>query len=100
MKSLGRRALRLLEDEPRSSSLVGCGVALFVALKVKLFYRSETTILFKPSIRTSDRPDEETPADRAQRMGAKLKDVLTTRARLETLIKEDDLYPKIVESRG
>ncbi len=80
--------------------VVGCALSVFVGLRVKLIYKSEATILFKPAIRTSDRADEESPGDRAQRIGAKLKDVLTTRTRLEGVIKQFDLYPKIVESRG
>jgi uncharacterized protein involved in exopolysaccharide biosynthesis len=99
LKTLGRRALGYWRLAA-AILVVGCVVSLVVALKVKLLYRSETTILFKPSIRTSDRPDEESPADRAQRIGAKLKDVLTTRARLENLIKQYDLYPKIVDQKG
>jgi uncharacterized protein involved in exopolysaccharide biosynthesis len=80
--------------------VLGCIVSVVVALRVKLIYKSEATILFKPAIHTSDRPDEESPSDRAQRIGAKLKDVLMTRTRLESIIKQYDLYPKTIESRG
>jgi uncharacterized protein involved in exopolysaccharide biosynthesis len=96
---LGRRAFGYW----RIASLilvVGCALAVFAGMRVKLIYKSEATILFKPAIRTSDRADEESPGDRAQRIGAKLKDVLMTRTRLEGVIKQYDLYPKIVESRG
>ncbi len=80
--------------------LVGCALSVIVALRVKLIYKSEATILFKPAIHTGDRQDEESPSDRAQRIGAKLKDVLMTRTRLEGQIKQFDLYPKTIESRG
>ena len=80
--------------------VLGCIISVVVALRVKLIYKSEATILFKPAIHTSDRPDEESPSDRAQRIGAKLKDVLMTRTRLESIIKQYDLYPKTIESRG
>jgi uncharacterized protein involved in exopolysaccharide biosynthesis len=98
LKVLARRATRYWRV-PALILVVGCGVALFLALRVKLIFRSEATFLFKPAIRMNDRPDDEGDS-RAQRIGAKLKDVLTTRTRLEGLIKKFDLYPRIVEQRG
>ena len=99
LRVLARRALTYWKLGA-SILIVGCAIAVVVALKVKLIYKSEATILFKPAIHTSDRADEESPSDRAQRIGAKLKDVLMTRTRLEALIKQYSLYPKTVESRG
>ncbi len=98
VKVLARRAMKYWRV-PAVILVVGCGVALFLAMRVKLIYRSEVTFLFKPAIRMSDRPDDEGDS-RAQRIGAKLKDVLTTRTRLEGLIKKFQLYPRIVEQRG
>jgi capsular polysaccharide biosynthesis protein len=79
--------------------VLGMAGSLALALSVKLAYRSECTILFKAALRTGERT-EENPAEKTQRMGAKLKDLLTTRARLEEVIKQFNLYPKTVESRG
>lgn len=80
--------------------VLGCGVALVVAMRVKLIYRSECVVLFKPALKTSDRQEEESPSERAGKMAPKLKEVLTTRSRLEGIIKEFGLYAKVVESKG
>jgi uncharacterized protein involved in exopolysaccharide biosynthesis len=80
--------------------VVGCGISLVVATRVKLIYRSECVILFKPAIRTTERQEEESPSERAGKLAPKLKEVLTTRSRLEGIIKELGLYTKTVESKG
>jgi len=80
--------------------IAGCAIALVVATRVKLIYRSECVILFKPAIKTSERQEEESPSERAGKLAPKLKEVLTTRSRLEQMIKEYGLYPKTVESKG
>jgi uncharacterized protein involved in exopolysaccharide biosynthesis len=80
--------------------LAGCGIALFVAMRTKLIYRSECVILFKPAMKTSDRQEDESPGERAAKLAPKLKEVLTTRSRLELMIKEYSLYPKTVDSKG
>jgi uncharacterized protein involved in exopolysaccharide biosynthesis len=98
-KSLARRGLGYWKMAALIL-LVGCGVALFVAMRVKLIYRSECVVLFKPALKTSDRQEEESPSERAAKMAPKLKEVLTTRSRFEGIIKEFGLYPKVVESKG
>src|SRR5262249_49087631 len=80
--------------------VAGCAIALFVATRVKLIYRSECVVLFKPAIKTSERQDEESPSERAGKLAPKLKEGLTTRSRLEQMIKEYGLYPRTVESKG
>jgi capsular polysaccharide biosynthesis protein len=97
-QSITRRAL----GHWRSTLLIvffGCAGSLALAMSVNLAYRSECTILFRAALRTGDR-SEENPGEKTQRMGAKLKDLLTTRARLEEVIKQFNLYPKTVDSRG
>src|SRR5689334_10067372 len=74
--------------------IAGCAIALLVATRVKLIYRSECVILFKPAIKTSERQEEESPSERAGKLAPKLKEVLTTRSRLEQMIKQYGLYPK------
>ena len=98
-KSLARRGLGYWKMAALIL-LVGCGLALFVAMRVKLIYRSECVVLFKPALKTSDRQEEESPSERAAKMAPKLKEVLTTRSRFEGIIKEFGLYPKVVESKG
>jgi hypothetical protein len=79
--------------------VIGCAVAVVAALNSVRTYRSECVVQFKAGLRMGDK-DDDSPTDRASRLAPKLKDELTTRARLETVIKEFNLYPKIVDARG
>jgi capsular polysaccharide biosynthesis protein len=97
-KTLSRRALQYWRV-PAIIMVVGLIGSVFAGMAVKLQYRSECTILFKPAIRTGERGDED-QSERAQRVGAKLKDLLVTRTRLEGIIKDFDLYHQTVDSRG
>ena len=79
--------------------VLGCGLALVAAWKSVRQFRSECTVQFKAGVKMNDK-DDESPTERASKLAPRLKDELTTRARLETVIREFNLYPKIVESRG
>ena len=79
--------------------VVGCIIALVAALNSKRSYRSECVVQFKAGLRMGDK-DDDSPSEKASKLAPKLKEELTTRARLEAVIKEYNLYPKIVESRG
>jgi hypothetical protein len=80
--------------------LVLAGVAALVAAsKVKHTYRSECTVLAKATIRTDDRDDSSTSPDQVARQAARLKDMLTTRGRLESAVKRFGLYPETVRSK-
>lgn len=79
--------------------LVGTAVAVLVALNVRRVYQSRCVVLLKRGMKADAREDE-TPAERAQRMAPKLKEVLTTRSHLERIINEFRLYPRTVEARG
>jgi len=79
--------------------VVAATVALGVAVNVPRTYRSEATIVAKPRIRTDDRDESSTSPDQLARQSARLKDMLTTRSRLETAIKRFGLYPKTVASK-
>jgi capsular polysaccharide biosynthesis protein len=78
--------------------VLGCGIAVLVAINVKRIYKSECVVLVKPAMKTDDR--EESPSERAMKLAPKLKDTLLTRSRLEPIIKEFNLYPRTVESKG
>jgi len=78
--------------------LVGSIIAVFVASRIKRVYKSEAVILFKPGMTHGN--DEEKIGEKAIRIAPKLKEMLITKQRLEPLINEYKLYPKIVDSRG
>jgi capsular polysaccharide biosynthesis protein len=80
--------------------VIGFAASFQAGMATKLTYRSECTILFKAAIRTGERNSDDGQSERAQRVGMKLKDLLVTRTRLESIIKEFKLYPKIVDGRG
>ena len=97
-KTIGKRAAR--HWKMASVLLVlGCALALLAAWNSKRTYRSECVVQFKAGLKMGDK-DDDGPAERASRLAPKLKDELTTRARLEAVIKDFSLYPRIVESRG
>jgi hypothetical protein len=80
--------------------VVGAVIAVFFAMQVKRVYRSECTIFVKGGMRT--RGDNETPdtsMEAMTRQEARLKDMLTTRARLESAIRTFHLYAQTVASR-
>jgi hypothetical protein len=96
-KTLARRALSYW----KLSALlfvVGCAIALIVAVNVSRIYKSECVVLVKPAMKTDER--EESPSERAMKLAPKLKDTLLTRSRLEPIIKDFNLYPRTVESKG
>ncbi len=96
-KVLARRALSYWKMSALLFVL-GCVVAVVVALNVKRIYKSECVVLVKPAMKTDDR--EDSPSERAMKLAPKLKDTLLTRSRLEPIIKEFNLYPHTVESKG
>ncbi len=64
-------------------------------------YKSETVILYQESIRSGDLVGGGDGANEsARRVGARLKEMLLSRAILEPLVTELKLYPSTVESRG
>jgi len=78
----------------------GAVVAVFFAMQVKRVYRSECTIFVKGGMRTrGDNEIPDTSMEAMTRQEARLKDMLTTRARLEGAIRAFHLYPQTVASR-
>ena len=80
--------------------LVGAAVAVGVARNTRPVYRAECTVFAKARIRTDDRDDGAPSPDQIVRQGARLKDMLTTRGRLEMAIKTFHLYPETVANKS
>ncbi|WP_394843234.1 hypothetical protein LZC95_40060 [Pendulispora brunnea] len=78
--------------------VLGAIISVAVAMNLTRIYRSECVVLVRPAINTGER--EESPSERAMKLAPKLKDTLLTRTRLEPVIREFNLYPKTVESKG
>jgi hypothetical protein len=67
--------------------------------QVKREYSSECTIFAKARIRTDDRDDSSMSSEAIARQAARLKDMLTTRSRLEGAIKKLHLYPETTANK-
>jgi uncharacterized protein involved in exopolysaccharide biosynthesis len=80
--------------------LVGTLAAVGVARNTRPVYRAECTVFAKARIRTDDRDDGAPSPDQIVRQGARLKDMLTTRGRLEMAIKTFHMYPETVANRS
>ncbi len=80
--------------------LLGSALALGVAHNTRPVYRAECTVFAKARIRTDDRDDGAPSPDQVVRQGARLKDMLTTRGRLEMAIKTFHLYPETLANRS
>lgn len=78
---------------------VGAAIAISIAANVKRTYRSECTAFAKARIRTDDRDDSGWSPDQALRQSARLKDMLTTRARLESAVRKFGLYPQTIAAK-
>lgn len=98
LRTLARRALAYWKGATLVLLLFGGGAVEF-AMHMPHVYRSECTLLAKARIRTDDRDDSGLSLDQIARQGARLKDMLTTRARLESAIKTFGLYKETVESK-
>lgn len=76
--------------------VIGLGATAAWALSTKRLYRSETVIAYERPIVSGSAAIEESP----RQVGLKLQDMVTSRPRLEELIKEMHLYPEAVEKNG
>ena len=97
-KTLARRALTYWKVG-LLLFVIGCGVAVAIAMNVKRTYRSECVILVKPGILVGN-DNGESPEAHGAKQAAKLKEALTLRSKLEGAIKKFKLYPKTVDSKG
>ena len=95
LKTLARRALT--HWKPVVLIVAGgCAASVGLALQQKLIFRSECSVAY----RQGRSEIEESGVDRVMRLAPRLRQVLTTRARLESVIHDFNLYPRIVEGRG
>jgi hypothetical protein len=95
MRRLLRRGAKFWKGSLVVLSLAAAASFVF-ALQVQHVYRSECTVFAKPRIRTDDRDDSSTSPEAIARQSARLKDMLTTRGRLESAIRRFHLYPGTV----
>ena len=80
--------------------VLGTAIAVGVALVRQRVYRSETLMLYREGIRSSDLLGGEVGGDPARKLGMKLKEKVLSRTSLQQIIEELHLYPSIVEERG
>jgi uncharacterized protein involved in exopolysaccharide biosynthesis len=76
---------------------LGLAVTAVWALSTSRLYRSEAVLLFERGVQSGVNAGD---ADSARQVSARLSDMLTSRQRLESAIKELHLYPAIVEQRS
>lgn len=79
---------------------LGAAGSFAYAMLRKRVFKSETLILYREGIRSSDIVGGDDQGDRAQKLGLRLKEMVLSRTRLEMIIKEAKLYPALVEERG
>ncbi len=99
MRTLARRGLTFWKGA-LAILVLGAAAALAIAKSLTPVYRAECTVFAKARIRTDDRDDGSSSPDQVVRQGARLKDMLTTRGRLETTIKTFQLYPETVANKS
>ncbi|MDI1437019.1 hypothetical protein [Polyangium sorediatum] len=69
--------------------------SLLLALSTKRIYRSETTVVYREVVRAGR--EGESAAQRAARLGPRLKEIILSRGTLSSIIQEFDLYPELAE---
>ncbi|MDI1444740.1 hypothetical protein [Polyangium sp. 6x1] len=69
--------------------------SLLLALSTKRIYRSETTVVYREVVRGGR--EGESAAQRAARLGPRLKEIVLSRGTLTSIIQEFDLYPELAE---
>lgn len=80
--------------------VVGCAASVAFAMLRKRVFKSETLILYREGIRSSDLVGGEDSGDRAHKLGLRLKEMVLSRTQLESIIQQYKLYPAMVEDRG
>ena len=97
--ALVRRAVRFW---PAVTIALGVGglLSIGIAFTRPRIYKSETLMLYREGIRSSDLGGVEGGGDPARKLGLKLKEMVLSRTRLQQIIDEFDLYRPIVEQRG
>lgn len=80
--------------------LAGSAIAFGYAMIRKRVWRSETLILYREGIKSTDIVGGEDQQDRAQKLGLRLKEMVLSRTRLEQIIKDEKLYKELLDERG
>ena len=80
--------------------LVGAAGAFAYAMVRPRVYKSETLILYHEGIRSADLTGTDSGGDPARKLGLKLKEMVLSRTRLQSIIEEFKLYPRLVDDRG
>jgi uncharacterized protein involved in exopolysaccharide biosynthesis len=92
-----------LPKAKRSAWIGGLVFALGLAatavwvLSARRLYRSEAVVVYEPGVRTASADPE---GESATAVGSRVQDMLSSRQRLEAIIKEMNLYPEIAENKG
>lgn len=94
--AFGRRALRFWHIVAIAVAVGGIACAVYLVLR-KPAYRSETVILYSEGVRT---PDDEEQPENARSVAVRFKEMLMSRASLDTVVREFDLYPDVRRTRG
>ena len=69
--------------------------SLLLALSTKRIYRSEATVVYREVVRAGR--EGESPAQRAARLGPRLKELILSRGSLTSVIEQFGLYPELAE---
>jgi uncharacterized protein involved in exopolysaccharide biosynthesis len=77
--------------------LLGGAASVGYAFVRKRVFKSETLILYREGIRSTDIIGGEEVGDRAHKLGLRLKEMVLSRTRLEQIVKEFNLYPELPE---
>jgi succinoglycan biosynthesis transport protein ExoP len=93
--SFALRAARALRFGGLAAVIGLVGTAAWV-LSTARIYRSEAVIVYERGVQASSMGDTETP----RQMGSRLNDMVMSRTRIQTLIKDMNLYPRTVDRRG
>jgi uncharacterized protein involved in exopolysaccharide biosynthesis len=91
-----RRALRSWRSALCVVLLGAAACAAFLFVRQPTF-RSETVILYSAGVRPGDDPDR---PDAARSVSFRLKEILMSRASLDVVVREFNLYPEIRRTRG
>jgi hypothetical protein len=76
---------------------LGLVITTMVVISTHRVYRSEALVAYQRGIRAASNGDDGEPA---RLVGARLRDTMLSRQRIEGFIKSMNLYPKVVEKRG
>jgi len=97
--SFVRRSLMFWKRSTLVFFLVALAAIPGVFLKARV-YKSETIVLYQETIKSTDLTGGEGSGENARRVGARLKEMLFSRASLEPIVKDLPRYAKIADRRG